>query len=280
MNEQKTLEERKALLAQRVAAAVGLGARIESQSETMAVLVTGRRVNHILHFLIGFPTLGFWWLVWAYLAITGGEKRQVVTVDDYGNVLEQKQGGSGGSKLPVIGVGVLGLLLLVGIIAVGSSGTEEEPTDQVSIPTQVASPPTPTLTPTPASTLTPGPSPTPSPTFTPRPTSIPTPTLAETDRAALWVHLSQDRNGYLTVRANTAFDIDTFDLTLFIDGSEYCNTNRMYADEGLYEMGCEYEARSHSSVTRVSAQTSTGDLRCARNVSSSAAVSVFACAQR
>ena len=59
MNEQKTLEERKALLAQRVAAAVGLGARIESQSETMAVLVTGRRVNHILHFLIGFPTLGF-----------------------------------------------------------------------------------------------------------------------------------------------------------------------------------------------------------------------------
>ena len=48
MNEQKTLEERKALLAQRVAAAVGLGARIESQSETMAVLVTGKPVNHIL----------------------------------------------------------------------------------------------------------------------------------------------------------------------------------------------------------------------------------------
>ena len=89
MNEQKTLEERKALLAQRLAAAVGLGARIESQSETMAVLVTGRRVNHILHFLIGIPTLGFWWLVWAYLAITGGEKRRVVTVDEYGNIVEQ-----------------------------------------------------------------------------------------------------------------------------------------------------------------------------------------------
>ncbi len=134
MDEPKTLEERKAILAKHVAAAVPFGARIESQSETMAVLVTGRQVNHILHFLIGFPTLGFWWLVWIFLAITGGEKRQVVTVDDYGNVLEQKQGGSGGSKLPVIGVGVLGLLLLVGIIAVGSSGTEEEPTDQVSIP--------------------------------------------------------------------------------------------------------------------------------------------------
>ena len=134
MDELKTLEERKALLAKHVAAAVPFGARIESQSETMAVLVYGRRVNHILHFLLGFPTFGFWWLVWIFLAITGGEKRKVITVDDYGNVLEQGQGG-GGSKLPVIGVGVLGLLLLVGIIAVSSSGTDEEPTDQVSVPT-------------------------------------------------------------------------------------------------------------------------------------------------
>ena len=187
---------------------------------------------------------------------------------------------------PVIGLGGP-LLLLVVIVALASSGGEDEPTSQVSIPataTQVASTSTPTLTPTPTSiptsTPTPGPSATPSPTFTPWPTATPTPTLAEVERAALWVYLSQDGSGYLTVRANTAFDIDAFNLTLFIDGSEYCNTSRMYADEGSYEMGCEYEARSHSSVTRVSAQTSVGDLRCARNVSSSAAVSVFACARR
>ena len=89
MNEQKTLEERKALLAQRVAAAVTLGGRIESQSETMAVIVSGRPVNHILHLILGFPTIGLWWLVWAYLAITGGEKRKVITVDEYGNISEQ-----------------------------------------------------------------------------------------------------------------------------------------------------------------------------------------------
>ena len=88
MDEQKTLEERKAILAKHVAAAVPFGARIESQSDTMAVLVAGKPVNHILHFLIGIPTLGMWWLVWLFLAITGGEKRRVVTVDEYGNVLE------------------------------------------------------------------------------------------------------------------------------------------------------------------------------------------------
>ena len=101
MDEPKTLEERKAILAKHVAAAVPFGARIESQSETMAVLVTGKPVNHMLHFLIGFPTLGFWWLVWLFLAITGGEKRQVITVDNYGNILEQGQGGRGGSIDPV-----------------------------------------------------------------------------------------------------------------------------------------------------------------------------------
>lgn len=88
----KTLEERKELLsrqlAQRIAAT---GGRLESQTDTMAVLVRGKRVNHILHFLLGFPTIGFWWLtVWPALVIFGGEKRQVVTVDDYGNILTQK----------------------------------------------------------------------------------------------------------------------------------------------------------------------------------------------
>ena len=168
MNEQKTLEERKALLAQRVAAAVGLGARIESQSETMAVLVTGKPVNHILHFLLGFPTFGFWWLVWIFLAITGGEKRRVVTVDDYGNILEQGQGGGGGGvgRLPIVVVG--GLILLVGIIALASSGGEDEPTS-TSNPRIPA-----TVVPIYANDR---PTSTPRPISVPRPTSTPTPTL-------------------------------------------------------------------------------------------------------
>lgn len=86
----KSIEERKAILAQAVQQAVLAGGRIESQSETMAVIVRGRSVNHLLHFFIGLFTLGLWWIVWLILAITGGEKRQTITVDEYGNVLIQK----------------------------------------------------------------------------------------------------------------------------------------------------------------------------------------------
>lgn len=87
----KSAEERKAILAQQIAMSVGAGARVESQSDFMAVLVRGKKVNHLLHFLLGFPTIGVWWLtVWPFLALTGGEKRSMVQVDPYGNVLNQK----------------------------------------------------------------------------------------------------------------------------------------------------------------------------------------------
>jgi hypothetical protein len=87
---QKSPEERKAALAQHVASAVATqGARVESQSDFQAVLVTGKKVNHLLHFLIGLFTLGLWWIVWIILAIVGGEKRHLIQVDDYGNVRVQ-----------------------------------------------------------------------------------------------------------------------------------------------------------------------------------------------
>ena len=58
------------------------GARVESQTDYQAVLVVGRPVNHILHFLIGALTCGVWWLVWLYLAVTGGERRFIVETDE------------------------------------------------------------------------------------------------------------------------------------------------------------------------------------------------------
>ena len=85
-----TAEERRAHLAQRIAQAVGRGARVESQSEYQAVVVTGRRVNHLLHFIIGVFTAGLWWVVWIIMALTGGEKRHIIQADPYGNVLVQK----------------------------------------------------------------------------------------------------------------------------------------------------------------------------------------------
>ena len=77
--------------------------------------------------------------------------------------------------------------------------------------------------------------------------------------------------------ADPSVDVDKYDLTLLVDGSEYCNTTRMYADEGWYELGCESEERLHDYVERVSAQTPKGDLRCERNFQSNKDRSIFAC---
>ncbi|MPZ23675.1 MAG: hypothetical protein GEU28_09040 [Dehalococcoidia bacterium] len=86
----KSPEERRAVLAQHVAQAVASGARVQSQSDAMAVVVRGSRVNHLLHFLVGVFTLGIWWVVWLVIAVTGGEKRQMIQVDEFGNVLVQR----------------------------------------------------------------------------------------------------------------------------------------------------------------------------------------------
>jgi amino acid transporter len=63
-----------------VAAQVAAGARVEVLTQTSAVVVFGRRVNNLLHFLIGFLTCGAWWIVWAILSMAGGEQRVMVTV--------------------------------------------------------------------------------------------------------------------------------------------------------------------------------------------------------
>jgi hypothetical protein len=86
----KVPEERKALLANTLQGQVASGARIESQGDFQAVVVKGHRPNHLLHFFIGLFTLGVWWIVWFFIAIFGGEKRQMISVDQFGNVFVQK----------------------------------------------------------------------------------------------------------------------------------------------------------------------------------------------
>ena len=86
----KTLMERKETLARQIQMAVTRGGRVESQSDTNAVMVTGKPVNHLLHFFIGVFTCGLWWIAWLILAVTGGEKREMITVDDWGNASVQR----------------------------------------------------------------------------------------------------------------------------------------------------------------------------------------------
>ena len=81
----KSLEVRKEAMSRLIQSQIAGGSRIESQSDTQAVLVKGHRPNHMLHFVIGLFTLGTWWLVWAGIALFGGEKREVASVDEWGN---------------------------------------------------------------------------------------------------------------------------------------------------------------------------------------------------
>ena len=84
--------ERKRQLAEAVQRQVVQGGRIESQSDFQAVLVHGREVNHTLHVLLSIFTCGLWLIPWLVMGVVGGEKRVLVSIDDYGNVLSQDLG--------------------------------------------------------------------------------------------------------------------------------------------------------------------------------------------
>lgn len=88
----KSAEERKAILSQNVAMAVARGGRIQSQADYQAVLLYGKPVNHVLHLIITVLTLGLWVVIWLPLVVIGGEKRQMISVDEFGSVAVQDLG--------------------------------------------------------------------------------------------------------------------------------------------------------------------------------------------
>ena len=86
----KTSEERRVILARTLQSQIVQGGRIESQSDFQAVVVTGQRINHVLHLILTLVTFGLWGIVWIVMAFIGGEKRSVVSVDEFGNPLVQR----------------------------------------------------------------------------------------------------------------------------------------------------------------------------------------------
>ena len=91
MSNRITDEERKEMLDREVESRVRRGRRVESQTDFQAVLVSGRRVNHILHLLLSLFTLGLWLIVWLLLALFGGERRETVRVDEQGRIHTWRQ---------------------------------------------------------------------------------------------------------------------------------------------------------------------------------------------
>jgi hypothetical protein len=86
----KSADERKATLDRVLADRGAQGWRIENRSDFQATIATGNRINHVLHLILTIVTVGLWGIVWIILAITGGIKRHLITIDEYGNVVERK----------------------------------------------------------------------------------------------------------------------------------------------------------------------------------------------
>ena len=90
----------------------------------------------------------------------------------------------------------------------------------------------------------------------------------------------EEGSHFLSVKADPAFDIAEFNLSVMVDGHEYCNANRIYGDDGPQELSCQALDRDHTSILGVSAQTQVGDLRCERHADSDISRSIFACEWR
>lgn len=85
-----TDETREKMLGEEVALRVRQGRRIESLQPLQAILVRGRPVSHLFHLVASVLTMGLWLPIWGLVAISGGERREMVTVDRFGNVVVEQ----------------------------------------------------------------------------------------------------------------------------------------------------------------------------------------------
>ncbi len=86
---EQSLDARRQALAMAVAQEVAGGGRVESQTDTNAVIVRGSKPNHTLHLILSLVTCGCWLLVWPIIALVQKEHRTALQVDPYGQVLRQ-----------------------------------------------------------------------------------------------------------------------------------------------------------------------------------------------
>jgi hypothetical protein len=83
-----SVDQRKATLDRALQVQETQGWRIEARSDFQATIAKGKPLNNKLHLLLTIFTVGVWGIVWASLAISGGVKRRVITIDEYGNVID------------------------------------------------------------------------------------------------------------------------------------------------------------------------------------------------
>lgn len=78
--------ERSDILDRAVMMAVSRGGRVEYRSQFQATIVWGQPVNNVLHVLLMIFTCFLWAIVWLFIASSGGERRETLSVDPQGGL--------------------------------------------------------------------------------------------------------------------------------------------------------------------------------------------------
>ena len=81
--------QRKSALANHVTPEISKGWHVESQGDFQVVMSRGKKPNHLLHIILSIFTGGIWLVVYLFMIIRGGEKRQMLVVDEFGTVTKQ-----------------------------------------------------------------------------------------------------------------------------------------------------------------------------------------------
>jgi len=86
-------QERMQMLDQAIFGLASRGGRLLTRTEWNAVVVMGKPVNHVLHLILTLLSLcccGIWAPVWLLITAFGGEHREILSVDQYGQVSQQR----------------------------------------------------------------------------------------------------------------------------------------------------------------------------------------------
>jgi hypothetical protein len=112
------------MLDEAIAGFVGEGGRLVARDQWTAVVLVGKPVNHVLHLTLTICSVcfgGIWAPVWLLLTGIGGERRQSLTVDEYGQVSQRREPLETYRKV-LIGISAaLFVLWFVGAIVVAST---------------------------------------------------------------------------------------------------------------------------------------------------------------
>ena len=66
------------------------GARLESLNDGSAVIVRGRPPRHLTHLILAALTMGAWAVIWVALELFGGERRELLSLNESGEVVRRR----------------------------------------------------------------------------------------------------------------------------------------------------------------------------------------------